>query len=77
MVLLEGKHDMYITSLYGCCSTIFRTGTVKTGNYILAINGDTLTGKTLSQAEEMLESCGNTVTLKIKKNIKQSSKMLY
>ena len=54
-----------------------RTGTVKTGSYILAINGDSLAGKTITQVEQMLENCGNAVTLKIKKNIKQPSKILY
>ena len=53
-----------------------RTGTVKIGSYILAINGDNLAGRTITQVEEMLENCGNSVTLKIKKNIKQTSKIV-
>lgn len=70
MVLLEGEHS----DSYRCCLFIVpnRTGTVKAGSFILAINGDSLSGKSIVQVEEMLEKCGNTVTLKIKKNIKQS-----
>jgi len=49
-----------------------RTGTVKVGNHILAINGESLSGKTLPQIEDMLDNCGNSVTLKIKKNVKSS-----
>lgn len=75
MVSLEGER--IDTSLVLCCSLLNRTGTVKAGNYILAINGDDLIGKSLPQVEEMLENCGDTVTLKIKKNIKQSSKIYY
>ena len=75
MVLLEGEHS----DSYRCCLFIVpnRTGTVKAGSFILAINGDSLSGKSIVQVEEMLEKCGNTVTLKIKKNIKQSSKICY
>ena len=53
-----------------------RTGTVKASSFIVAINGESLAGKTILQVEEMLENCGNAVTLTIKKSIKQSS-MLY
>ena len=48
---------------------------MKAGSYILAINGEGLSGKTILQVEEMLENCGDAVTLKIKKSIKQSSKL--
>ena len=63
--------------VYGISWTVVsnRTGTVKAGSYILAINGESLSGKTILQVEEMLENCGNAVTLKIKKSIKQSSKL--
>jgi len=53
-----------------------RTGTVKVGNHILAINGESLSGKTLPQIEDMLNNCGNSVTLKIKKNVKSSEIVL-
>ena len=49
---------------------------MKVGNHILAINGESLSGRTLPEIEDMLNNCGNSVTLKIKKNIKSSKEFL-
>ncbi|GIY46084.1 hypothetical protein CDAR_292931 [Caerostris darwini] len=44
-----------------------RTGALHVGDRILAINGNSLRGKTLNEAICILQTCGDTVTLKISK----------
>ncbi|XP_055930112.1 glutamate receptor-interacting protein 2-like isoform X3 [Argiope bruennichi] len=44
-----------------------RTGALHVGDRILAINGHSLRGKTLNEAICILQTCGDTVTLKISK----------
>ncbi|XP_054709118.1 glutamate receptor-interacting protein 2-like [Uloborus diversus] len=44
-----------------------RTGALHVGDQILAINGNSLRGKTLNEAICILQTCGDTVTMKISK----------
>ncbi|GFS58903.1 glutamate receptor-interacting protein 1 [Nephila pilipes] len=44
-----------------------KTGALHVGDRILAINGNSLRGKTLNEAICILQTCGDTVTLKISK----------
>ena len=72
MELLEGERLPCMSHVLPKLFVTHRTGTVKVGNHILAINGENLSGKTLLQIEDMLNNCGNSVTLKIRKNVKSS-----
>lgn len=51
------------------CAGAFRTGAIHIGDRILAINNVSLKGKPLSEAIHLLQVAGETVTLKIKKQI--------
>ncbi len=57
--------------------SIFRTGALKVGYRILAINGESLYGKTLQEALHLLINAGDTVTLKISKATRKYSKLLH
>lgn len=46
-----------------------RTGAIHVGDRILAINSVSLKGKPLSEAIHLLQMAGETVTLKIKKQL--------
>lgn len=46
-----------------------RTGAIHIGDRILAINNVSLKGKPLSEAIHLLQMAGETVTLKIKKQM--------
>ncbi|XP_077436200.1 glutamate receptor-interacting protein 2-like isoform X3 [Vanacampus margaritifer] len=48
-------------------SKLCRTGAIHIGDRVLAINGVSLKGKTLSEAIHLLQMAGESVTLKIKK----------
>lgn len=48
-------------------SQLCRTGAIHVGDRVLAINGVSLKGKTLSEAIYFLQTAGESVTLKIKK----------
>ena len=48
-----------------------RTGTLKVGDKVLAINGETLYNKTVSDAVRILQAAGDVVTLKISKSTKR------
>ncbi|XP_067906580.1 glutamate receptor-interacting protein 1 isoform X2 [Heterodontus francisci] len=50
-----------------------RTGAIHIGDRILAINSSSLKGKPLSEAIHLLQMAGETVTLKIKKQLDMSS----
>lgn len=54
---------------------ISRTGAIHVGDRILAINSVSLKGKPLSEAIHLLQMAGETVTLKIKKQL--DSKNLF
>lgn len=47
----------------------YRTGAIHVGDRILAINNVSLKGKPLSEAIHLLQMAGESVTLKIKKQI--------
>lgn len=51
------------------CSCVSRTGAIHVGDRILAINSVSLKGKPLSEAIHLLQMAGETVTLKIKKQL--------
>jgi Periplasmic protease len=46
-----------------------QTGALHVGDRLLAINGESLRGKPLSEAIALLQSSGDTVTLKISRKI--------
>lgn len=46
---------------------LYRTGALHVGDRILAINGNSLRGKTLNEAICILQTCGDKVTLKLSK----------
>lgn len=46
---------------------------MRTGDQILAINGESLHNKTVPEAVQMLQQSGDVITLKICKSIKKSS----
>lgn len=46
-----------------------RTGAIKVNDRIIAINGESLLTKTIQDAYRMLQTAGNTVTLKISKGV--------
>ena len=50
-----------------CVCVCCRTGTLKVGDRVMAINGQSLFGKTLRDAVFMLQNASDTVTLKISK----------
>ncbi|XP_037121703.1 glutamate receptor-interacting protein 2-like isoform X3 [Syngnathus acus] len=50
-----------------------RTGAIHIGDRVLAINGVSLKGKTLSEAIHLLQMAGESVTLKIKKQVDRVS----
>ena len=52
---------------------VFRTGTMKVGDRILAINGESLYGKTITEAVAMLSGAGDIVSLKISKATRKHS----
>lgn len=56
----------YCKSMFLCIYT-HRTGALHVGDRILAINNVSLKGKPLSEAIQLLQTAGETVTLKIKK----------
>ena len=47
----------------------FRTGAIKVGDRIIAINGESLLTKNIEDAFRILKSAGDTVTLKISKGV--------
>lgn len=51
-----------------------RTGAIHIGDRVLAINGVSLKGKPLSEAIHLLQTAGESVTLKIKK---KAERMLF
>lgn len=51
------------------CLHVSRTGAIHVGDRILAINSVSLKGKPLSEAIHLLQMAGETVTLKIKKQL--------
>ena len=51
----------------------YSTGTMRAGDLILAINGESLHMKTVPEAIQMLQRSGDVVTLKICKSIKKTS----
>ena len=53
---------------------VFRTGAIHVGDRLLAINGDTTRGKTLTEATNILQYAGDLVTLKIARPAETSSK---
>lgn len=53
-------------NMFSCVS---RTGAIHVGDRILAINSVSLKGKPLSEAIHLLQMAGETVTLKIKKQL--------
>lgn len=53
----------------GVCVHPSRTGAIHVGDRILAINSVSLKGKPLSEAIHLLQMAGETVTLKIKKQL--------
>ena len=66
--LLE-KYSILCNSVlkkYFLC-VLCRTGALKVGDRIMAINGQSLFGKTLRDALVLLKSAGDTVTLRISK----------
>lgn len=52
-----------------CFVCVSRTGAIHVGDRILAINSVSLKGKPLSEAIHLLQMAGETVTLKIKKQL--------
>lgn len=46
---------------------VCRTGALHVGDRLLAINGNSLRGKTLNEAICILQTCGDKVTMKISK----------
>ena len=52
-----------------------RTGTLKAGDRILAINGENLFNKTMPEAVHLLNNAGDIVRLKISKAAKRQSEM--
>jgi C-terminal processing protease CtpA/Prc len=46
-----------------------RTGAIKVNDRIIAINGESLLTKTIQDAQRILQTAGNTVTLKISKGV--------
>jgi C-terminal processing protease CtpA/Prc len=46
-----------------------QTGALHVGDRLLAINGESLRGKPLSEAIALLQSSGDTVTLKIARTV--------
>ncbi len=50
-----------------------RTGTMKLGDRILAINGESLYSKTVPEAVRILQDAGDPVSLKISKASRKSS----
>ena len=49
-----------------------RTGTLKVGDKVLAINGESLYNKTVSDAVKILQAAGDVVTLKISKSARRT-----
>ena len=54
-----------------------RTGAIKVGDRIIAINGESLLTKTIDDASWILRNAGNTVTLKISKGVVRRSKWVW
>lgn len=54
-------------------SSPLRTGAIHVGDRILAINSVSLKGRPLSEAIHLLQAAGETVTLKIKKQLERES----
>lgn len=54
-----------------------RTGAIHVGDRILAINSVSLKGKPLSEAIHLLQMAGETVTLKIKKQLDSKCEICY
>lgn len=54
-----------------------QTGALHVGDRLLAINGESLRGKPLSEAIALLQSSGNTVTLKIARTIARKDTSLF
>ena len=74
-LLLLGYHEVIQSSsliLIIVLVLCFRTGALHIGDRILAINGATLRGKTLSEAIRLLQSAGDTVSLRISKRDSRS-----
>lgn len=60
---------LYVYVCLGVCVHPSRTGAIHVGDRILAINSVSLKGKPLSEAIHLLQMAGETVTLKIKKQL--------
>ena len=56
---------------------LLRTGALKVGDRIMAINGQSLFGKTLRDALSMLHNAGDNITLKISKLNRKSQHMKF
>lgn len=54
-----------------------RTGAIHVGDRILAINSVSLKGKPLSEAIHLLQMAGETVTLKIKKQLDSECEICF
>lgn len=65
--------NMYKQEIFNSCPCVFRTGAIHVGDRILAINSVSLKGKPLSEAIHLLQMAGETVTLKIKKQLDSES----
>jgi len=70
-LLSESKHQWQLCRgilcrlLWTCNYCPFRTGALHVGDRLLAINGVSLRGKTLTDAVHLLQNAGDTVTVKI------------
>ena len=58
-----------VCEYHAVCVCVCRTGAIHVGDRILAINSVSLKGKPLSEAIHLLQMAGETVTLKIKKQL--------
>lgn len=52
-----------------------RTGAIHIGDLLLAINGEMMKGRTLTEATEMLQNAEDLITLKIARPIEANSKV--
>lgn len=65
----DGVSSKYTFLKTSVCVCVCRTGAIHVGDRILAINSVSLKGKPLSEAIHLLQMAGETVTLKIKKQL--------
>ena len=69
-ILLNSGSYLITVFPFAFCSC--RTGAIRVGDKLLAINGVSTVSKTLTEATAMLQSGGELVTLKIARQDKQS-----